>query len=497
MKNRIKLEPRASSTIDLMRYNGYSVELAIADIIDNSLPKKVNSKNIQIKIIGENLSNLYVTIEDDGIGMDYEELKAAMHLSAKDLNSNREQDDLGKFGLGLKSASFSQCKNLIVLSKKNGKAISGIEWDLSYVIQENDWSVNILDKNEIVEIKNKYLLNDVNNGTTVIWKNCDYILNGVVDESKSEEFIASLVVNLQKNLSLIYHKYINKGLKIHVNGLKIEAMDPFCIKGSEGTRSTIQYHEKFDLDSKLVEITGYLLPHSSKITGKAKEESISLDGDLMGNQGLYFYRVDRLISWGSWHNLIKKSEANKLARVEVSVGNDLDHLWQIEIKKSSITIPFKLREYLKYLMRNVAQNSDRVGSRRVERPQKLFALWKTIIDKDKKSLVFSVDEEHPLLLDFIDKNNIDREALNSLVKLIGSSFPISDLRNAISQSTYHLGAFEDEAEKKLIEDAMDLKDLKVDFDNYYQTMVANNIYGLESDKLETILQKIKNEWLKS
>jgi hypothetical protein len=497
MNSRIKLEPHATSTINLMRYNGYSLVLAIADIVDNSLPLSVKAKNVYINIVGDNLESLYVTIQDDGSGMDYEELKNAMHLSDKDLNSDRSKDDLGKFGLGLKSASFSQCADLVVLSKKNNGPIYGMQWDLNYVADYNDWSVNVLKDDLISSIQEKYSIPNREQGTVVLWRSCSYLLGGVTDDTKAQEYIASLIVDLQKKLSLIYHKYISRGLKLHINGVQLEAMDPFCINGPDGARSTVPFQETILLDGHEVKITGYLLPHSSKIGGKKREDRVSLDGDLMANQGLYFYRVDRLISWGSWHNLIKKSEANKLARVDISVGNNLDYMWDIEIKKSTFTIPYKLREQIKYLMNTVASKSNRVGTRRVEQPSKPFALWKRVLNKDTKSLQYSVDEDHPILLDFINNNNIDREIVSSLVKLIGSTFPVEDLKNDISQTTYKIGMVEDDVENRMLREAMDFKDLKVKFENYYATMLENNVDGLEPEKLEKILSLIKKEWFKA
>ena len=124
MAEKIEMNVHASTIINLMRYNGYSFNLAVADIIDNSITGLVKSKNVNITIINHTVNDLYVTIQDDGLGMNFDELKRAMNLSDKGLTTLRPKDDLGKFGLGLKSASFSQCSNLIVLSKKNYKELA-------------------------------------------------------------------------------------------------------------------------------------------------------------------------------------------------------------------------------------------------------------------------------------------------------------------------------------------------------------------------------------
>lgn len=497
MAEKIEMNVHASTIINLMRYNGYSFNLAVADIIDNSITGLVKSKHVNINIIGHTANDLYVTIQDDGTGMDFDELKSAMNLSDKGPTTQRLKDDLGKFGLGLKSASFSQCSNLIVLSKKNNSELVGMEWDLNYVANNNDWSANVLEQDAIAETIEMNRIDIKSQGTAVIWRHCDFIFDSILDGNKSQEYIATLISELQKNLSLIFHKYISRGLTIAVNGFELEAMDPFCINGPEGSRSTVQYEEVTDLEGHQVNITGYLLPHITKLGGKKREDRISMNGDLMAGQGLYFYRVDRLISWGSWHNLIKKSEANKLARIEISVGNDLDHFWLLEIKKSKIVIPFKIKERIKALMDTVAKGSDRVSTRRVEQPSKPFALWRRVLDKDKKTLQYSVNTNHPFLKNFIDENGLDKDTVTSLVKLIESTFPIEELKNDISQRTYMIGLNDDDIENTMLEEAIQFRSLNVKFEDYYKTMIDNNVRGLELERLEKILSNIKTYWFQS
>tara|TARA_B110000967_G_C18847207_1_gene542631 strand:+ start:112 stop:1605 length:1494 start_codon:yes stop_codon:yes gene_type:complete len=492
--NKIKLQPQAAATIDLMRFNGYSIELAIADVIDNSLP--VNSKriNVTINFLNGDLANLYVLIEDDGKGMDKGELQNAMDLSAKDLNSKRNAMDLGKFGLGLKSASFSQCKNLLVISKRKNTPISAMQWDLNFVTKNNDWSVNVFDQNKISSIQSQFNIQDTDHGTSILWRECDYILNGLNDDSIQEN-INNIVSELQKKLSLIYHKYISRGIKIYVNGLELEAMDPFCEKGSEGSRSSKTFEETIHINKEghKATITGYLLPHISKMGGTKRERNVSINADLMGNQGLYFYRVDRLISWGSWHNLIRKSEANSSARVEISVGNDSDSSWNIEIKKSTINIPYRIRERIKALMTDTAEKSNRVGVRRITRKPLEHALWQRELNKDTQTLTYTINKEHHIIKQYMDQHNIDKEVMYSLLKLIETTTPTDQIQNDLAQRSYDF-SYGDEVEKYMIEDAMMFKTLGISFDVYKLTMTDNPSYNLSKDKLEKILITIKKFW---
>jgi len=495
VNNKIKLMPHASATIDLMRFNGYSLKLAVADIIDNSLPVNANKIDITISLVDNIKNNFYVLIEDDGTGMDENELKAAMDLSAKDLNSERNKSDLGKFGLGLKSASFSQCLDLLVISKRKNTIIKGMQWDLNFVKKYNDWSVNLLNQDEILPIQNKFSIKDTKHGTAVLWRQCDIILNGLSDE-KIQENINSIIVDLQKNLSLIYHKYISRGLKLSVNGIQLEAMDPFCKKGVAGARSSITFEETILINKKnhKAKVTGYLLPHLSKMGGAIRERNISIDGDLLAAQGVYFYRVDRLISWGSWHNLIRKSESNSLARVEISVGNESDSEWSIEIKKSSVILPYIMKDKIKALMMNTADASNRVGTRRVKQKPLENALWLREFNKDNHTFTYSIDNGHPFIKNYMDSHNIDKEVMDTLLKLIETTIPIGQMQNDIAQRTYKIGHPFDGQYEGIMEDALRWKNLRISFEIYKATMIDNPSYNLTKDQISDILIRIKEDW---
>jgi len=498
MNNKIKLQPHASATIDLMRFNGYSFKLAVADIIDNSLPVSAKKIDITISLIDNIKNNFYVLIEDDGTGMDENELKDAMDLSAKDLNSERNKIDLGKFGLGLKSASFSQCLDLLVISKRKNTKTKAMQWDLNFVKKNNDWSVNVLNQDEISSIQNKFSIKDTKEGTTVLWRQCDTIINGLngLSDEKIQENINSIIVDLQKNLSLVYHKYITRGLKITVNGIQLEAMDPFCKKGVAGERSNVTFTETIKINKKnnKAKVTGYLLPHLSKMGGTARQKNISIDGDLLASQGVYFYRVDRLISWGSWHNLIRKSESNSLARVEISVGNDSDSEWAIEIKKSSITLPLIIKDRIKSLLMGTTEQSNRVGVRRVKRKPLENALWQRVLDKDSHTISYSINKTHPFIESYMDSHNIDKEVMATLLKLIETTIPTTDMQNDLAQRSFKVGHPIDGQFEIIKEDALRWKNLGISFEVYKTTMIDNPSYNLTKEQISDILIRIKEQW---
>ena len=185
----IDATPSAALLIESIRDIGYSLETAIADLVDNSI--SAGSKNIKILLINDSDNQPFLSVEDDGEGMSEEELLSAMRLGSKDPNIVRRKDDLGRFGLGLKTASFSQCRQLTVESSKSGKATS-MTWDLDLVREKNAWIVrkNYIDENKL--------------GTKVIWKK--------IDRTKLEinSVYTNLILNnISEHLSLVFHRFID------------------------------------------------------------------------------------------------------------------------------------------------------------------------------------------------------------------------------------------------------------------------------------------------
>ncbi|MGV3589869.1 MAG: ATP-binding protein [Adhaeribacter sp.] len=210
------VNPNVANFIESLRDIGYSTEVAVADLIDNSIT--ANSSNIQIYTVAK--PTMIFCLLDNGTGMSQKELVEAMRLASKNPNNSREKNDLGRFGLGLKTSSFSQCKKLTVISKKNGKIVSR-QWDLTYISIKNKWllisPVDISHLPLFSELKNK------ESGTLIVWEN--------IDRVNSENF-SGMIDRLRKHLSLVFHKFLEgtvpfKKLKISINNNPIEPFNPF------------------------------------------------------------------------------------------------------------------------------------------------------------------------------------------------------------------------------------------------------------------------------
>ena len=160
--------PEAASMIETFRAIGYNLETAIADIIDNSI--SANARNIYINRIWRGGQSI-ITIKDDGDGMNSNEIIQAMRPGAQNPLSDRSENDLGRFGLGLKTASFSQCRKLSVLSKRKDYASAFWSWDLDYVAQSDKWELLQWMPEEL-----KGELNSLLSGTLVVWSDLNRVL---------------------------------------------------------------------------------------------------------------------------------------------------------------------------------------------------------------------------------------------------------------------------------------------------------------------------------
>ncbi|MCB1809426.1 MAG: ATP-binding protein, partial [Candidatus Competibacteraceae bacterium] len=221
------LPPRASSLASSLRDLGYSLETAIADIIDNSITAGAD----RIEIICDLSSNTpMLTITDNGCGMTAGELLEAMRHGAIDPRELRQENDLGRFGLGLKTASFSQCRRLTVITSKDGVR-SGAEWDLDVVDRENEWLLGILSESEIAGTPYEEQLGP--NGTMVIWRDLDRLFESETGESR-DEIVAAKLALVERHLALVFHRFLSgevqgfKKLDIKLNGHPVIPFDPFC-----------------------------------------------------------------------------------------------------------------------------------------------------------------------------------------------------------------------------------------------------------------------------
>lgn len=377
-----------------MRDIGYSLEAAIADIIDNSITATASRVEIWFEF---DIPEPVLGIVDNGKGMNREELIDAMRHGSLHPRSQREADDLGRFGLGLKTASFSQCRELTVISRKNGE-YSGTVWDLDVVSEHDEWILGILDEAEIRELP--YADKLTSDGTLVLWRKLDRLCDGEMAHANQDALFEKMEA-VDKHLSLVFHRFLaaeirQKKLEILINGHQVEPFDPFCLKNKA---TQLLQEEIVRIDAHTITIQPYILPHHSKLSPK-EHDYYRNRSEFVSNQGVYIYRNNRLIAWGNWFRLVPKGETTKLARVRIDFPNALDEYWTIDIKKSSARPPRQVKDKLRQIINRIAEQSTRVHTGRGRRLFEDVAEPFWVRYAEHGGIRYSLNREHSVLKAF-------------------------------------------------------------------------------------------------
>lgn len=409
--------PFAPSLIESMRSLGYSFSSAIADLIDNSI--SAQAKNIDI--ISEPGANPWLVIIDDGCGMSENELYEAMRYGSTNPLIKRKENDLGRFGLGLKSASLSQCRKLVVISKKNGKT-SAYSWDLDYVIKKGAWMLKGFSEAEVSDYPEIKKLNKLNHGTYVYLGEFDRIKESTGDFS---ETFNKCLSDMNDHISLVFHRFIEDGLKIKINNSAVKARDPFL---SDHSATQRKKEQRIIINGEKIVLKPFILPHISKLSRKDLEKVGGKD-NLRSEQGFYVYRNKRLIIWGTWFRLERKDELNKLARVRVDIPNSLDYMWSIDIKKSTATLPDIIKKNMYSAVYDSVLSSETVHNYRGRSEKKngdIEYVWERIKVRDGCEYVINrAIPQLKLLEATLDDKQI--KMLDSVIKTLEESFPVSAL----------------------------------------------------------------------
>lgn len=416
----VNIPPYAPILMESTRAIGYSIETAIADIIDNSIAANASHVDIDFFPVGE----AYISILDDGYGMTEEELIAAMQYGSRSPLEIRDDNDLGRYGLGMKTASLSQCRILTVLSKKHG-VLSGSQWNLNHVREAESWSLILLGQHEMAAFPSYEKLSKLNNGTLIIWQDLDKF---AVGEGDIADAFSRKMKLIREHLSLVFHRYLSgepglKRLDIRMNDLSITPLDPFLVKKS----TLLMDEETILVRQQKVTIKPYILPHISKLTQKELRELGGKEG-LRKQQGFYIYRNKRLLIWGTWFRLMRQGDLSKLARVQVDIPNSLDDLWTLDIKKSTAVPPEEVKKNLAVVLEKISDGSKKTWTYRgkKETSDDIIHVWNRMSSRDG-GVYYEVNPDHPMV-NFILENHPDlRQAMDALLKQISLSLPLNSL----------------------------------------------------------------------
>jgi hypothetical protein len=422
--------PNPEFLIKSIAEQGYSLETALADLMDNSITANATKIEVLTKITDE---PFLLFISDNGDGMDREALKKNMQFPSTSPEHIRDQSDLGRFGLGLKTASFSQTRCFTVLSRKKGdKKYSALTWDVNYLKKIEKWRIIINSDeeiNELLELHHSLSDNHLNKfedfdpNTIIIWNGL-YKFENYVNISNKQDAIKQEITNTTSEyLSIVFHRFMEKQenpLQIRINNELVSSFNPFLIENSS-LRALEPLQRDFGND--YIKIQGFVLPNTSI---KESKESINnwtpKNKSLMDMEGIYIYRADRLILFGGWNGIIKKMPRLQLARLKVEIGNKVDHLFHLNVAKSQINIPFDLRQAFYRAIVNLKDES-----------QKEYFNYglKTFVNKAKtqesqlynkiatnKGVLLTVNNDFPLLKSLKESLNKEQQAdLNFVLKI--------------------------------------------------------------------------------
>ncbi|MDC0082500.1 ATP-binding protein [Emcibacteraceae bacterium] len=456
------VSPGAAAMIESLRAYGYTLNTAISDLVDNSISANANNIWIHVHWAGE---ASWISLFDDGHGMSEKALISAMRPGSQNPLDTRDEQDLGRFGLGLKTASFSQCRSLTVASRCMGDEIHFRRWDLDYVGKFDQWR---LLKTPREGNKSKFeTLSNQDFGTIVLLEKLDRICE---DQNKDDEVsrrkFMDKISSLEKHLSMVFHRFIEgkEGLNIYINGSgedhKVKPWDPF-LSNHQATQKRPLESKKFRDGTILVQ--GFILPHKDKLRGNDHQLASGPKG-WNAHQGFYVYRNKRLLVAGSWlglggrRNGWTKEEHYKLARIRVDIPNAVDSSWHLDVKKSSASPPIIASLWLEGYAETVRKEARAAFSHRGRygnriESEEVARLW--VSGMRGGSQVYRIDRRHLLVSKLLGRMGNVKPELETLFRLLEETVPVQqiwlDIAEHSERSNEPMGGLTENEVMKLVD----------------------------------------------
>lgn len=405
------LAPEAAALAEALRAFGYDLPTALADLIDNSIAAK--ARTVRVEYLSDP-GAAWLAVVDDGRGMDETDLRRAMRF-ATDPAEQRTTGDLGRFGLGLKTASLSQVRKLTVLSRGADGALAGMTWDLDLISRNREWLVVPHADPEVLEVADT--VGFTHQGTMVLWRNTDRLGDG--------PDLRRHVTDAGKQLSLLFHRFMADGrLSLYVGQHRLRPMDPYLLRNA---LTQDRGFESLECDGYRVTVNPVVLPHPARLTG---EESLlaSGPGGLLGRQGFYVYRGDRLVLAGGWLGLpgMHNTPYTRLARIAVEIPPDADLTWMVDVRKSTLRPPAALAGRLAMIAEDVRARSQRVFTHRgTPTPDPgtqhdVMPVWRQV--RRLGQYEYTISRQHPLIADALAGTS--GPAIEGILKMIETTLPV-------------------------------------------------------------------------
>lgn len=453
----VLVPPVAPMLMQSLRSVGYTAPAALADLVDNSIAAGA----INVSVMFAASSRPFVAVIDDGGGMDEDGLVNAMRFGSRDPRDGRSGADLGRFGLGLKTASLSQCRRLTVASLKGGK-LSVAVWDLDVCDEKQTWWLERPGA-EAVHSEVLPILKSQNQGTAVIWEKLDRLLPDNL--AHAQHSLDKAMEGVADHLALSFHRFLAgefvPGFEIMVNGRPLPKMDPFL----EGhPRGQDLHGESFTVDGHQVKVSPFVLPFPSRLKAADLDRAGGRES-LKGAHGFYIYRGGRLVVPGGWFRIVPSDELVRLARIRVDVPVELDHIWKVDVRKTLAEPPSAIRPGLKRIVGAVTTRSRMVYTHRgTQADVERVPLWSRHELRDGAA-AWRVNRDHPLVASFVS-NTVSERDFERFLTLLEQALPIHDIHIHVSNDLPVAGAetpSEDELQElaeRLVESFKDMPEAR-------------------------------------
>lgn len=433
--------PDPAGTIESLGALGYTLESAIADLVDNSIDANAGTVDINFCWNG---SASYITVVDDGHGMTEAELQVAMAIAARGPHTTRSAAELGRFGMGLKTASFSQASRLSVWTRSARNQQPSVRvWDLQHVVESGEWQL----LHEADETGEKILAQASallpGPGTVVLWQRLSKLVDELSDlgDEDSHRQLLEAVARVEAHLAMTFGRFLLGGrragvrsLQIRINGVDVQAWDPF-LHWHEST--LIRPIERLQAEGQAVTLRPFVLPPKRRLTDEEYQRAAGPRGWLE-QQGFYVYRNDRLIVAGGWLELpgFPSDEKHILARIGIEIPSGLDHAWSVDVKKATAHPPIVLRGSLSRTAKATRAEAQLVLSSigktvAYEKADELSFVWRP--ERTAGDLRLRINWDHPLVKQALQLSSDARPTVRALLRFMEETVPLPALRMLFEQ----------------------------------------------------------------
>ena len=418
--------PEPAGLVASLSSLGYSAQDAIADLVDNSVAADARAVEVDFTWDG---SNSWISVVDDGVGMSEDRLRVAMTV-AGGWNTARTMTDLGRFGMGLKSASFSQSRRVTVSTSEDGATWATRAWDLDHIAEVGEWRLL-----RTVSASTEKLLERLRakrtRGTVVLWQNLTRYRTTAGKDVRARRQFYDDARRVANHLGMIFGRYLTRRepLVIVVDGEPVVPWDPFLVKHESMVSLP---PEQLEFSGHIVQVRPYILPPLRRLTEEEVQIAAGARG-WQGQQGFYVYRRDRLLSSGGWLGLrgLRSEERYNLARIAIDVPAESDSMWSVDVRKAKVTAPVGLRDSLLRVARHAREQAaknmrrrGRIASR--QHDSNLFFAWN--LERNNGMIACRINRDHPAVIALLESAGGQVGQVEAVLRLIEETVPITGLR---------------------------------------------------------------------